>query len=401
MDKWLISVTAGLIQVHGIRKAKKLGFKVLAIDQDPNALGFKFSDIKIVSRLNEFNEIFKKICDYNLNIVGAVSFCSEAGLKLCAKIRKEFNLPGEKENVYMNFINKGNQRKILKQNSFYYPEQWKVFQNQKSLKRSIDEFKFPIIIKPTESSGSRGVSKVFSLNDTNLASSIKSAFNFAKNNEVIVETYMSGYECTVESFTDSGETHILAVTEKKKVMNSNGLIARELGTYNRDLKTYNKICQLIKRAIHVLNYNNGPCHSEVIVMEDGNIGIVEIGARGGGFLVFNKFVPLVSGIDITELTIQQSTGTSFKLDKVKNSAGILKFILPKKGKIKSIKGFENLNKIDGLEGETFVKENDAVNSVSSDGDRLGYILATGTTYSEAENLIETYQSLIKFDYYDH
>ncbi len=401
MDKWLISVTAGLIQVHGIRKAKKLGFKVLAIDQDPNALGFKFSDIKIVSRLNEFNEIFKKICNYNLNIVGAVSFCSEAGLKLCAKIRKEFNLPGEKENVYMNFINKGNQRKILKQNSFYYPEQWKVFQNQKSLKRSIDEFKFPIIIKPTESSGSRGVSKVFSLNDTNLASSIKSAFNFAKNNEVIVETYMAGYECTVESFTDRGETHILAVTEKKKVMNSNGLIARELGTYNRDLKTYNKICQLIKRAIHVLNYNNGPCHSEVIVMEDGNIGIVEIGARGGGFLVFNKFVPLVSGIDITELTIQQSTGTSFKLDKVKNSAGILKFILPKKGKIKSIKGFENLNKIDGLEGETFVKENDAVNSVSSDGDRLGYILATGTTYSEAENLIETYQSLIKFDYYDH
>ena len=113
----------------------------------------------------------------------------------------------------------------MKQNSFYYPEQWKVFQNQKSLKRSIDEFKFPIIIKPTESSGSRGVSKVFSLNDTNLASSIKSAFNFAKNNEVIVETYMSGYECTVESFTDSGETHILAVTEKKKVMNSNGLIA--------------------------------------------------------------------------------------------------------------------------------------------------------------------------------
>ena len=90
--------------------------------------------------------------------------------------------------------------------------------------------------------------------------------------------------------------------------------------------------------------------SEVIVMEDGNIGIVEIGARGGGFLVFNKFVPLVSGIDITELTIQQSTGTSFKLDKVKNSAGILKFILPKKGKIKSIKGFENLNKIDGIEG---------------------------------------------------
>ncbi|RPG56603.1 MAG: ATP-grasp domain-containing protein [Flavobacteriales bacterium TMED96] len=401
MDKWLISVTAGLIQRHGIRKAKKLGYKVLAIDQDPRAIGFKFSDIKIVSRLDEFNEIIKKIRNLNLNIVGAVSFCSEAGLKLCARIRKEFNLPGERENVYMNFISKANQRKILTENSFKHPEKWEVFENQESLEKAMDEFKFPIIIKPTESSGSRGVSKVFSLNDKNFKYAIENAFNFAQNNEVIVETYMNGYECTVESFTVKGETHILAVTEKKKVENSNGLIASELGTFNRDIKTYNKICQLIKKAIRVLNYNNGPCHSEVIVMKDGNIGIVEIGARGGGFLVFNKFVPLVSGIDITKLTIQQSTGGVFTLGKIKNIVGILKFILPKKGKIKSIKGFDNLNKVCGLEGETFVKENEVVSSVSSDGDRLGYIIAIGKTYNEAKNLIETNQSLVKFDYYDY
>ena len=61
MDKWLISVTAGLIQRHGIRKAKKLGYKVLAIDQDPRAIGFKFSDIKIVSRLDEFKEIINYV----------------------------------------------------------------------------------------------------------------------------------------------------------------------------------------------------------------------------------------------------------------------------------------------------------------------------------------------------
>ena len=401
MDKWLISVTAGLIQRHGIRKAKKLGYKVLAIDQDPRAIGFKFSDIKIVSRLDDFNEIIKKIRNFNLNIVGAVSFCSEAGLKLCAKIRQELNLPGERENVYMNFISKANQRKILSQNSFKHPEKWKVFENQESLEKSMDEFKFPIIIKPTESSGSRGVSKVFSLNDKNFRYAIENAFNFAKNKEVIVETYMDGYECTVESFTVKGETHILAVTEKKKVENSNGLIANELATFNRDIKTYNKICKLIKKAIQVLNYNNGPCHSEVIVMKDGNIGIVEIGARGGGFLVFNKFVPLVSGIDITNLTIQQSTGGVFTLGKIKNVVGILKFILPKKGKIKSIKGFDTLNKVNGLEGESFVKENEVVSSVSSDGDRLGYIIAIGKTYNEAKNLIETNQSLIKFDYYGY
>ena len=115
-DQWLVSVTAGKIQCHGILEAKNLGYKIISIDQDPNAEGFKISEKIINHNLNETEKILKTIDDFNLNIVASVCFCSEAGLSLCAKIREKFNLPGEKEETYKKFLNKGVQREILTKN---------------------------------------------------------------------------------------------------------------------------------------------------------------------------------------------------------------------------------------------------------------------------------------------
>jgi len=396
-DKWLISVTAGTIQCHGILEAKKIGLKVLSIDEDSNAKGFSFSDKIININLSRTDEILKIINDLNLNIVGAVSLCSDSGLILCAKIREYFNLPGEKEKIYKKFLNKGVFRSILSKNLINNLD-WVLASSPTEVKSCIDKFNSPLIIKPTESSGSRGVSKINSKFQDNLDLLIAKAFEYSKNKEVIIESYMDGFECTVETFTDKGVTTVLAITEKLKVNNTDGLIAGELRTFNRELKLYNEISNLIIKTIKIMDFNYGPCHSEVIVMKNGNIGIVEIGARGGGFLVFNSLVPLISGINIAKLTILQSIGMDIKIEKVEKNHAILKFISPEKGIIKSITGFDKLNEIDGLSGESFVKVGDNVKFSESDGDRLGYMLSSGESYEQAEKLINNYENLIKFTY---
>lgn len=397
-DQWLVSVTAGKIQCHGILEAKNLGYKIISIDQDPNAEGFKISEKIINHNLNETEKILKTIDDFNLNIVASVCFCSEAGLSLCAKIREKFNLPGEKEETYKKFLNKGVQREILTKNLISCPKKWQIVNSPYELRQAISKFSFPVIIKPTESSGSRGVFKINLNNIKKLDSIILDVFKFSKNNEVIIESYMSGYECTIESFTDNGKTTILAITEKIKVKNTDGLVASELRTFNRGAKLFNKIGNLILNAIDVMGYRNGPCHSEVIVMDNDEIGVVEIAARGGGFIVFNKLVPIISGVNISKLTILQAAGKKSNIDKVDKNKAILKFILPRKGKIKSISGFQKVNKISGLLAASFVEEGEFVNSVSSDGDRLGYILSYGKKYDIVEEKINKFESLIKFEY---
>lgn len=396
-EKWLVSVTAGVIQCHGIIEAKKIGLKVLSIDEDPNAKGFKISDKILNLNLSKSDEILKIIKDLNLNIIGAVSLCSDAGLSLCAKIREYFNLPGEKENTYRKFINKGVLRTILSENLINYPK-WQVVSSTLEARSFIDKFNFPLIIKPTESSGSRGVSKINSKSQKNINFLIAKAFEYSKNNEVIIESYMDGYECTVETFTDKGITTVLAITEKLKVDKTDGLIASELRTFNRESLVYDEISNLIIKIIKILGYEYGPCHSEVIVTKSGKIGIVEIGARGGGFLVFNSLVPLISGINIAKLTILQSIGMEIKIGKVEKNHAILKFISPMNGKIKSISGFDKLNKIKGISAESFVKVGDNVKFSESDGDRLGYILSSGKSYECVEKLIKNNENLIKFVY---
>ena len=147
-----------------------------------------------------------------------------------------------------------------------------------------------------------------------------------------------------------------------------------------------------------MGYKNGPCHSEVIVMDNDEIGVVEIAARGGGFIVFNDLVPKVSGVNISKLTILQAAGKKSSINVVENNHVILRFILPREGKIKSISGFEKINNISGLIAASFVEEGDFVNAVSSDGDRLGYILSYGKKYDKVEKRINKYESLIKFEY---
>lgn len=396
-DKWLISVTAGKIQCNGILEAKKIGLKIISIDHDSNAPGFDISDEIIHAELHNVDFILNKLKNLNVNIIAAISFCSEVGLNLCALIREEFNLPGERINTLFNFMNKGLQRNLLEKNFLPNPLEWSVVSSTAEAISVLNNFCKPLIIKPTESSGSRGVFKIKS-NTEKVESIIKKSFHFSRNSELIIESYMDGIECTVESFTNKGVTTVLAITEKNKAQNTDGLVANELKTFSGSKKLYNEISNIIKKSIKILNYNDGPCHSEVIIMKNNEIGIVEIAARGGGFLVFDSLVPAISGINIAELSIKQACGQSININKVQKNYSTLKFITPKKGTIKSITGFKEVNQIDGVTAGSFVKVGDDVNDVKSDGDRLGYILSTSNNLKKTRRNLILSEYLIKFQY---
>ena len=91
-EKVIIFVTAGIWQLNGIKIAKKQGFEILSIDSDPFAEGFKLSKYKINLELNEKEKIFKILKKLNLNYVGVLSYCSEAGMKLASQISDHYNL---------------------------------------------------------------------------------------------------------------------------------------------------------------------------------------------------------------------------------------------------------------------------------------------------------------------
>ena len=396
MNQWLISMTAGPWQVAGIQKAKEAGYKVLGIDGKENSFGFSFCDQSLVVDITNKTALLDALKATGITPLGIFSFCSEVGMLPASWIREEYNLhgllPSETEKVLFKHI----QRKIWK-DAGVENIKWFLSENIEEANSQVNSVGFPCIIKPVDSSGSRGVSKVLNFDEFKEAYRLAAAAS--RLNLVLVEEYLDGVEYTVEAFTENSFTKILVVTEKAKVEGSRGTVASELSYPSISDEQIEKIKSKVLSAIHALDYKNGPTHTELILTKNGRIGLVEMAGRGGGFGVFSKLIPLASGIDATDFLIKQSANKPIQLANstiLKNKFSLKFFPVVKKGKITSIDGIDEANKLGDVEVGSYVKVGDMVDDSFCDGNRMGFMLIKGSELSAIQIKINKIESLVKF-----
>jgi biotin carboxylase len=392
---WLVAVTAGRWQINGIRKAKSLGLKVVAIDADPGAAGFAEADHVLNMRLDELDKVLKALTEMRVHLRGAVSFASDAGVPLAAAIRKYFDLPGTRPDICSRLVNKAIQRSLWARHRVPGPRV-QLVESQQTAVAAIANFGFPLIIKPADSSGSRGVTLLESAND-DIVDAVERAFRFSRSSQVLLESYMRGTEFTVETFSVRGTHHVLAVTEKKKVEGTRGTVARELATPQRSSEVLGSISDAAVRAYTALGYEDGPGHAEVILMQDGSVGLVEVAGRGGGFQVFDRFVPAVSGVDIGLCTVMQAVGLDVGPLQLRHHAAVLRFIPSRPGTLVAISGLDEANALEGVEAGAIASIGDTFGHAAADGDRLGWILSKGGTPTIAQQRADQAEQLISFE----
>ena len=392
-DIWLISVCAGKWQLCGIKAAIKFGIKVFAVDGDSDAPGLKVATQYSVVDVNDFESVLDAIKKADITPSGVVSIVSEVGMKTAAKLREYYNLTGPDVQLTRLLNNKVCQREICQKASIPGPA-WVTFSSVKEAKEFVKKIGFPCIIKPSESSGSRGVTKVFVESEVEYAA--QQALYTSSDNMGLIEEFMDGCEYTVETFGDGIDNHVLAVTEKRKVPGTNSTVASELYT-PLDSGVEDKVSVMAVEVLDAIGYKTGPGHTEIILSSDGALGLVETAGRGGGFMVFEKLVKKVSGYNIVEATILQSVGLAIPSVCNDRNSVDLRFFPAKKGIVKSLKGFEDAAKLPGVEAEPFVKEGDSVRSVQGDADRIGYILSEASSTERAIELANMAEELISIE----
>tara|TARA_B100000579_G_scaffold193566_2_gene158185 strand:- start:327 stop:1532 length:1206 start_codon:yes stop_codon:yes gene_type:complete len=395
-NDWLLSVTAGKWQSNGILEAKKMGINVIAVDGDKNAEGFKYADIYFSCDINDINYIIKKINSKNIKISGAISFCSEVGMKSVNIIKNKLNLPC-KNKFYMNLIDKIEQKTTWEKKSLPITKNWSYFSNFDEAYSYLKNLKTPYIIKPADSSGSRGVAKI-SNNHDKIKTFLNNAFKYSNNSNIIIEDFIDGKEYAIEVFVINKKVNILSISEKKKIKHTKGTVAKEYFSPKLNLSTQKKIKNLTESAVTSLKYANGPGHLEIIINKNNQPFLIEFAGRGGGFKVFDKFVPILSGVNLPKITILQSIGKKVKIKKIKRSRGIIRYFPAKKGKIKEINGIEKANKLSGIIAESFVKKGDYVNKARSDGDRLGCIISFNKDFSTMKLNASKAEKIINFKF---
>lgn len=292
---------AGEMQIPIIKKIKEQGYESIVLDYNKYAAGFKYSDKHyLVSSTDEkgvFNVAQKEeidailtTSDYPVNIVAAVS----EKMRLLSMSQKVANI----------CTNKYIQRKLFSENGITTPKFYLISEGEFNPKYFKD---FPYIVKPVDSSASRGVKKVE--NEIDLMKAIQEAKDFSRSGQVLIEQYIGGKEFSVETLTQNNETSVVNITEKLVIGKNYGYFVED--THIQPARISSDEWSLIEHevinALSLIEANNCPSHTEVKIWNN-KVYIIEMACRLGGDYITSDLVPLSTGIDMLSNLIKLSIG---------------------------------------------------------------------------------------------
>ena len=383
-------VGAGNYQKKGIEKAKEMGLLVIATDGNPDAPGLKIADLAYVIDVKNFEENLE-IARKNV-IDGILTIASEVGVRTVAYICQELKLPGITMEVADRCTDKDFMRKVFRNANVPVPISHSVFDLQELIQK-VEEIGFPIVIKPADSAGSRGVKKVE--NNYELEDAFYNAMSYSGKKKVIVEEFMEGVESSVEAFVCENKINILALSDKVRTAPPYLMDTTVIFPSAYPLEIQHNIIDIAKQAINAVGIKMGAVHLEIMMTSNGPIP-VEIAARGAGFKIYSDILPNVTGIDILKATIQCALGDSADLSKTKAMASVLKFIEAKPGKIKKIINLDIAKEVPGIyEIEIYKKPGEIIRPLQSGDDRIGHIISFGNSRLDAINSIKNVENILE------
>ena len=197
--KKLMILGASILQLPAIEQAKKMGVEVIAVDMNPNAIGFEVEGVtkEIISTI-DIDKVLLAAKRHNID--GIMTLASDMPMRTVAVVAKEMRLVGISEETALKATNKAAMREALKKNGVPIPHFFRI-SNENEYFKAIDYFKnkqIKCIVKPADNSGSRGVDLISDFIDND---SINAAFEYSKQysrgGEIVVEEYMEGLEVSV------------------------------------------------------------------------------------------------------------------------------------------------------------------------------------------------------------
>ncbi len=392
-QRWLVAVCAGRWQLHGIGSAMDAGLKVLALDGDPLAPGLAVADQAAVVDIRDPARVLAAVREAKIRPAGAVAFAADAGMRAVGELREAFGLPGPGRGPLLTLVNKVLQRRTGDAAGLPNPP-WRVARTAAAAAAALAAIGPPAIVKPADSAGSRGVTRIDPGEPWDNA--VARAFAASRAGEIIVEATLPGTEYTVETFAIAGEIAVLAVTEKRKVPGTKGTVADELATPDLPESAVRRIAEVACAALGAVGYDDGPGHVEVMFDRAAGPGLIEAAGRGAGFMVFDGLVPTTSGYQIAAQTALQAVGIEPQPVPEGRRPVVLRFFPSRAGVVREFAGFDKANRLDGVVAAPFVEIGQRVGVAHADADRLGYLLTSAATVAESRRLADEAETLIRF-----
>jgi biotin carboxylase len=391
--KTVLFVGAGRHQRRAILRARELGLQVVAVDRNPDAAGLVEADAAEVvdfARVGAVVEVARRH-----EVDGVLTVSADRAVPVVAAVAEDLGLPGIGRETAHLMTHKVAMRRRLAEGGVPQP-QFAAIRAWREAAAAADTVGFPAVLKPADSGGQRGLFLLRSFAD--LERHFHAALAESPTGETILEEFTDGLELNGLVVARGGDPYLLLLSDRLRP-HGDGFGVGWIHSYPSKLfgDALEEAQRVALRAVRTLGLRDGIAFPQLIVHEDGRAVVVEVAARiPGGQMADLAFHAL--GVDLVQIALRQALGEEVPDELVVppiSRPTAIRFLtahpgpLPV-GKVRRIGSLDRVLAAPGVvQADVFLQVGEEIRPVRLDGDRRGYVIATGQTNVQALELAES------------
>ena len=384
--KTILIFGVGPLQESIIKRAKKMGLYTVGIDPCGDATCKDCVDAFEVVPGQDFEGHCAVVEKYGIDAI--VTAATDKPLVMMARIAEKYGFP-----FYSVETAKWSTDKFQMKERF---ELGGVPHAQGRLISKAEEAEgmvFPVIVKPRDNSGSRGVKLCRSKEE--LEASMNEALEVSKLDTVLVEEFIEGPEYSIEGLHHDGKSEVIQFTEKKTTEFPYNVELGHIQPANISEENKQKISEIVSKIGKALKFDNCPSHTELKINERG-IFVIETSPRLGGDYITSTLTPLSTGVNVEDELLKMSLGETINPQpKAVQYSGVRFFAFEEGSIIKHMPNEDFVKSWPHVVDFSFnLKEGDKVNRITSSLNRYGQLILQAGTRDAIEKAFIKYEGVI-------
>lgn len=372
-----------------IEAAHRLGYYVITCDYLPDNIAHKYSDEYVNVSIIDKEAVLAVAREKQID--GIMSFAVDPGVVAAAYVQDKMGLPafGSYESVCI-LQNKDRFRDFLAKHGFNVP-QAKGFSSVEEAMSEKYWYPWPVIVKPTDSAGSKGVTRVDRLED--LEAALQTAFDHSLSGRVIVEEFIEKAGCSSDSdcFSVDGELKFVSFSAQRFDDNAPNPYTPSAyswpSTFTKEQEA--ELSSEIQRLLALLGMRTSVYNIETRIGANGKPYIMEVSPRGGGNRL-SEMLRFATGVDLITNAVRAAVGDDVADIEQKDYDGHWAEVVlhtEKSGRFQSLDIALDFSEKHIRQTDLWVKPGDEVRAFMGANDAIGTLVLCFDTLPELEKSI--------------
>ncbi|NOY09081.1 MAG: ATP-grasp domain-containing protein [Spirochaetes bacterium] len=383
----ILILGGGIMQLPAIRIAKRKGWKVFLADADSKAPGIDIADEFVNVDLKDRDGMLKAA--RNIRIKNGLDGIFTAGTDFSttvAWVAEKMNLPGIPYDVAAAATDKSRMRSVFKDNNVPSPA-FLYVKKDDNLQKVTEVLDFPLVVKPVDNMGARGVRRVN--NGYELKNAVDDAYKNSRSGKVIIESYITGPELSLDAIVYKGRITVCGIADRHICFPPYFVEMGHTMPSVMGRKYLKEAVDVFKRGVKAIGIDNGAAKGDIKISSGGAV-VGEIAARLSGGYMSGWTFPYSSGIEVTEAALNIAAGLKpGNLKPVRSMVSAERAFISIPGKVKEIYGTEEARAVKGIQ-DLFMRISigSIVRFPTNNVEKCGNVISLGADHDDAVNSAE-------------